>query len=649
LGGKIFINYRRGDDAGFTGRLFDRLETHFSNEKLFIDVDSIAPGLDFVRVLDEQVAQCDVLLAVIGAAWLGARDENGARRLDNPKDFVRIEIESALQRGVRVIPVLVSNAEMPREHELPETLKPLARRNAVRLTHDRFRADCAGLIKALEAALEEESKRRSEEERNAAKAAHESAEQEKERLKQAALAGLSSEQIAKAEELANWDFIKESRSAKEIRDHLARFPKGITARMARAKLEDIIYATLEPTPKLEALEAFLATFPDGKHASAIVARRDALLRAAAKRKPRKALSAPATLGLSWPGATAWAFLFILAVPLFQFTLEALFTAKQWNWLNEASSMVETFSSATGLSVTMVIVLLLAATISLARYNSLSGTELSLYWLGCVLASFPALVSVFNAFEWNLIGLSLHDEGNRRTTGALFALAATLGSAAVLVYARRDRLSAAEIGNYWLGCALGAATTCAMMFGVNQWDWLGAPFHDAAGGATGCLVAFVIALGSVAIMVRWRGTVLSGAEVGSYWLGCAVIATFAIFTVFGSEGWNWIGAEDRFTGAGATGVLVALPIVFSSALLLGYARRASVDSSEVLRYWLGCAGSAVVALGYWFQAKGWDWVSSPDFGGFLTGALIAALLSLAAGAGLATWWHQFSADHRLRPA
>jgi len=101
--GKIFINYRRGDDAGFTGRLFDRLETHFSADRLFIDVDSIAPGLDFVKVLDEQVAQCDVLLAVIGGGWLRATDASGARRLDNPRDFVRIEIESALARGIRVV------------------------------------------------------------------------------------------------------------------------------------------------------------------------------------------------------------------------------------------------------------------------------------------------------------------------------------------------------------------------------------------------------------------------------------------------------------------------------------------------------------------------------------------------------------------
>jgi hypothetical protein len=153
--GKIFINYRRGDDPGYTGRLFDRLQDAFAPEQLFLDVDNIAPGLDFVRVLDERVAECDVVLAVIGKGWLDARDAKGARRLEDPDDFVRIEIASALGQDKRVIPVLVGDAPMPRPDELPEALRPLARRNAVRLTHERFRTDMQGLIKALQQALGE--------------------------------------------------------------------------------------------------------------------------------------------------------------------------------------------------------------------------------------------------------------------------------------------------------------------------------------------------------------------------------------------------------------------------------------------------------------------------------------------------------------
>jgi hypothetical protein len=101
------------------------------------------------------VARCDAFLAVIGKGWLDAEDEGGSRRLDDPNDFVRIEIESALRQGKRVIPVLVHDARMPRPDELPETIRPLSRRNAVRLTHERFRSDVQGLVKALQGALAE--------------------------------------------------------------------------------------------------------------------------------------------------------------------------------------------------------------------------------------------------------------------------------------------------------------------------------------------------------------------------------------------------------------------------------------------------------------------------------------------------------------
>jgi hypothetical protein len=147
--GRIFINYRRGDDPGYTGRLFDRLQDVFESDQLFLDIDNIAPGLDFVRVLSERISECDIVLAVIGKNWIDARYPDGARRLDDPDDFVRVEIASALSQNKRVIPVLVGDASMPRPEELPEVLRPLSRRNAVRLTHERFRSDAQGLIKAL--------------------------------------------------------------------------------------------------------------------------------------------------------------------------------------------------------------------------------------------------------------------------------------------------------------------------------------------------------------------------------------------------------------------------------------------------------------------------------------------------------------------
>jgi hypothetical protein len=155
MSGKIFVSYRRSDDPGFTGRLFDRLLGAFGPEQIFMDVENIAAGIDFRHMLEEQVADCDVLLAVIGKNWADARDAAGVRRLENPDDFVRIEIESALNSNKRVIPVLVNGASMPQPNELPETIKPLAWRNATRLTHERFDADAAGLIKAIRTAIKE--------------------------------------------------------------------------------------------------------------------------------------------------------------------------------------------------------------------------------------------------------------------------------------------------------------------------------------------------------------------------------------------------------------------------------------------------------------------------------------------------------------
>ena len=105
---KVFISYRREDCQGTAGHLHEKLEGHFGSENVFFDVDSIPIGRNFVEYLDEQVSRCDVLLAVIGKRWLEAKDENGAYRLQDENDFVRIEVTSALKRdNIRVVPVLV--------------------------------------------------------------------------------------------------------------------------------------------------------------------------------------------------------------------------------------------------------------------------------------------------------------------------------------------------------------------------------------------------------------------------------------------------------------------------------------------------------------------------------------------------------------
>ena len=119
-----------------------------------MDIDGIEPGVDFVKALDEQVAQASAFIAVIGPGWTELKNAEGQRRLDQPNDHVRIEIESALKRDIRVIPVLVDGARMPTENELPElSLKPLSRRNAVMLSHHRFGPEVDDLARALQRAL----------------------------------------------------------------------------------------------------------------------------------------------------------------------------------------------------------------------------------------------------------------------------------------------------------------------------------------------------------------------------------------------------------------------------------------------------------------------------------------------------------------
>jgi hypothetical protein len=151
-GGRVFISYRR-EDAGYpAGWLFDQLAARLGADRVFKDVDSIEPGDDFAEMITAAVASCTVLLAVIGDRWLTAAGQDG-RRLDDPGDFVRLEIEAALARGVRVVPVLVGGVPMPRPEQLPASLAALARRQAVELSHARFSSDLAGLLKVLDKIL----------------------------------------------------------------------------------------------------------------------------------------------------------------------------------------------------------------------------------------------------------------------------------------------------------------------------------------------------------------------------------------------------------------------------------------------------------------------------------------------------------------
>ena len=151
---KIFVSYRRDDSEHITGRIYDRLENRFGRDNVFMDIDAVSFGVDFREHLDRAVGQCDVLLAVIGEYWLNIghpEEPKQGRRLDDPTDFVRIEIQSALARGIPVIPVLVGRAGMPGEQGLPEGLKVLAYRNAAEVRSGRdFRDHVDRLIRGVE-------------------------------------------------------------------------------------------------------------------------------------------------------------------------------------------------------------------------------------------------------------------------------------------------------------------------------------------------------------------------------------------------------------------------------------------------------------------------------------------------------------------
>lgn len=150
---RIFINYRRQDSEGYVGRLYDHFVQHFDPADVFMDVDAIPPGADFVQLLEEAVSACEVFITVIGPLWLSAADETDQRRIDQWNDYVRIEIASALKQNKFVIPVLVGSARMPSPADLPEDIAALARRNAVEISHQRFNYDVQRLISAIKSAV----------------------------------------------------------------------------------------------------------------------------------------------------------------------------------------------------------------------------------------------------------------------------------------------------------------------------------------------------------------------------------------------------------------------------------------------------------------------------------------------------------------
>lgn len=146
----IFISYRRTDVPGYVRALMCELRSAFGRRQVFLDLATIKAGNDFVEVIEQAVDKCELLLAVIGPTWLTVTDEHGQPRINKPNDFIKLEIDSALKRKIPVIPVLVKEAEMPKEEELPFELKALASLQAVVMTHDNWDDDVKELILAID-------------------------------------------------------------------------------------------------------------------------------------------------------------------------------------------------------------------------------------------------------------------------------------------------------------------------------------------------------------------------------------------------------------------------------------------------------------------------------------------------------------------
>jgi hypothetical protein len=149
----IFISYRRQDAGPYARSLQRDLRQRFPDARIFIDLDSIEPGWDFAKAIEDAVNSSAVLVALIGRRWATLTDEEGARRLDNPDDPLRFELKTALERRKRVIPVLIDDARPLCEQELPAELHELAKLNAHKLSYDRYQDDSDRLLDIIDRAL----------------------------------------------------------------------------------------------------------------------------------------------------------------------------------------------------------------------------------------------------------------------------------------------------------------------------------------------------------------------------------------------------------------------------------------------------------------------------------------------------------------
>ncbi|MFQ5638539.1 MAG: TIR domain-containing protein [bacterium] len=152
---RIFISYRRQDSENWAEKIYDELISHFGADMIFRDIDSIEAGEDFTNVTLKALQGCDVMLVFIGPNWLNIRDSAGEKRIDDPKDFVRMEIEYGLNRAITLIPVLIDGTRMPESSILPANIKFFSRRQAVKISEGKFESDLETLVGVLQERLKE--------------------------------------------------------------------------------------------------------------------------------------------------------------------------------------------------------------------------------------------------------------------------------------------------------------------------------------------------------------------------------------------------------------------------------------------------------------------------------------------------------------
>jgi hypothetical protein len=255
----VFISYRREDAAGWTGRVYDRAVAQLGVDHVFMDIDDIPIGADFSEVISRTLEKVDAMVVMIGPNWLSASDHEGRRRLDDPADYVRREVMGALQKGALVVPVLVDNAPMPADRDLPEELKPLAYRNAVVISDIRFDYDVGRLVDALErVTAEAQAKAEAEAEEQARREAEEAA-----RLEAEEKARREAEQKAQQEAEAKTRRQAEEKSQREAEER-ARADREAdvwakaqreTEEAARREAEERVQREAEEATRREAAEA----------------------------------------------------------------------------------------------------------------------------------------------------------------------------------------------------------------------------------------------------------------------------------------------------------------------------------------------------------------------------------------------------------